>query len=239
MARISHTSEKSKSSNNPTKKYLEWKSNDKAFDYYDSALKEKLLREGKTEDEIKKNKLANVKVNLPLKFVFLQHYHTVKGYNDASKSGITSNEVYYISSEPMTVRAFKGGTIAEGLYKEIKQDITNAGGKYHRSVYVMLEDGTIANLSFKGAVVREWSEFFSDNQSLLDNQWIEINESKDQKKGSVKYSTPDFTLGKSLTSKESGMADASASDLKLYLDEYFRKDEQEAVMAEEEVEFDL
>jgi len=207
MARISHTSEKSNSSNNPTKKYLDWKSNDKSLEFYDKEAGEK------------------VKVELPLKFVFLQHYHTVKGWNDASQSGIWSNEVYYIGSEPMTVRAFKGGEIASGLYKDIKQDITNAGGKYHRSVYVMLEDGTIANLSFKGAVVREWSDFFGDNQSLLDNQWIEVNTSKEQKKGSIKYSTPEFTLGKNLTAKESGMADDTALELKGYLDEYFRKEE--------------
>ena len=218
MARISHTSEKSNSSNNPTKRYLEWKSNDKSFEFYDKEAGEK------------------VKVDLPLKFVFLQHYHTVKGWNDASQSGIWSNEVYYIGSEPMTVRAFKGGTIAEGLYKDIKQDITNAGGKYHRSVYVMLEDGTIANLSFKGAVVREWSEFFGENQSLLDNQWVEVNAAKDQKKGSVKYSTPEFTLGKNLTAKESGLADSSAETLKVYLDEYFKKEE---VVEAEDVELDF
>lgn len=149
----------------------------------------------------------------------------MKGWNDASQSGIWSNEVYYIGSEPMTVRAFKAGEIATGLYKDIKQDITNAGGKYHRSVYVMLEDGTIANLSFKGAVVREWSDFFGDNQSLLDNQWIEVNTAKEQKKGSIKYSTPEFTLGKNLTAKESSMADETALELKVYLDEYFRKEE--------------
>ena len=89
MARISHNTEKSVSSN-PTSKYLEWKSNDKAFSYYD------------------KEAGQNVKVELPLKFVFLQHYHTVKGWNDASASGIYSNEVFYIGSEPMTVRSFKG-----------------------------------------------------------------------------------------------------------------------------------
>lgn len=219
MARISHTSEKSNSSNNPTKKYLEWKSNNKSFEFYDKDAGEK------------------VEVSLPFKFVFLQHYHTIKGWNDASQSGIWSNEVYYIGSEPMTVRAFKGGTIAEGLYKDIKQDITNAGGKYHRSIYVMLEDGTIANLSLKGAVVREWSEFFGGNQSLLDNQWIEINTAKEQKKGSIKYSTPEFTIGNNLTAKQSSQADGVASQLKDYLDVYFKKDEE--TVEPEEVELDF
>jgi len=217
MARISHNTEKSTSSN-PTSKYLDWKSNDKSFSFYDKEAGE------------------NVKVGLPLKFVFLQHYHTVKGWNDASQSGIYSNEVYYIGSEPMTVRAFKGGTIAEGIYKDIKQDITNAGGKYHRSVYVMLEDGTIANLSFKGAVVREWSDFMEANKNLVDNQWIEVNSAKDQKKGSIKYSTPEFTLGANLNAKDSAQADSVASELKNYLDTYFNKEE---AQEPEEVELDF
>jgi hypothetical protein len=217
MARISHNTEKSTSSN-PTSKYLDWKSNDKSFSYYDKEAGE------------------NVKVDLPLKFVFLQHYHTVKGWNDASQSGIYSNEVYYIGSEPMTVRAFKGGTIAEGIYKDIKQDITNAGGKYHRSVYVMMEDGSIANLSFKGAVVREWSDFMEANKNLVDSQWIEVKSAKDQKKGSIKYSTPEFTLGANLNAKDSAQADSVASELKTYLDAYFNKEE---AQEQEEVELDF
>ena len=222
MARISHTQEKSESSN-PTSKYLEWKSVDKMFSYYDKAAKE------------------NVSVELPLKFVFLQHYHTVKGWNDASQSGIWSNEVYYIGSEPMTVRAFKGGTIAEGIYKDIKEDITKAGGKYHRSVYVMLEDGSIANLSFKGAVVREWSEFMKNSKSLIDNRWVEIKSAKDQKKGSIKYSTPDFALGANLSKKDEAMADTAAAELKGHLDQYFNKDRQskDVEIQAEEVELDF
>lgn len=217
MARISHNTEKSVSSN-PTSKYLEWKSNDKAFSYYD------------------KEAGQNVKVELPLKFVFLQHYHTVKGWNDASASGIYSNEVFYIGSEPMTVRSFKGGVLAEGLYKDIKSNIVNAGGKYHRSVYVMLEDGTIANLSFKGAVVREWSDFMEANRSLTDAQWIEVKEAREEKKGSVKYSVPSFKMGPALSKQDSSNADSVASTLKSYLDGYFNKKE-EVTSGEVELDF--
>ena len=84
MARISHTSQESKSSN-PTTKYLEWKSNDKCFSYYDKAAEE------------------NVKVELPTKFVFLQHYHTVKGWHDGSQSQIG---VYAISPAEDVMTAF-------------------------------------------------------------------------------------------------------------------------------------
>lgn len=218
MARISHTQEKSKSSN-PTAKFMEWKSLDKNFSYYDKSAEE------------------NVKVGLPLKFVFLQHYHTVKGWNDASQSGIYSNEVYYIGSEPMTVRAFKGGVIAEGLYKDIKPAIDNAGGKYHRSVYVMLEDGSIANLSFKGAVVREWSEFMKHSGNLVDAQWIESNDAVDHKKGSINYSTPNFKMGSNLSKKDEALADKAAQTLKVHLDQYFKKEQQ--AVEPEEVELDF
>lgn len=200
MARISHTNNNESTTSNPTTKYLEWKSNEKNFRYYDKSASE------------------NVDVNLPFKFLFLQHYHTVKGWNDASASGIYSNEVFYIGSEEMTVRSFKGGVIAEGIYKDIKPKIINAGGKYHRSVYVMLEDGTIANLSFKGAVVKEWSDFIELNKKLVDNKWIEITEAKEEKKGSVNYTVPTFVLGANISKADATKADVVADELKDFLD---------------------
>lgn len=217
MARISHNSSETKVSNNPTSRYMEWKSNDQAFQFYD------------------KEAGQNIKVELPLKFLFLQHYHTVKGFNEASNSGIYSNEVYYIGSEEMSVRSHKGGLIASGLYKDIKPKVTAEGGKYHRSVYAMLEDGTIVNLSFKGAVVSEWSNFMDDNKNNVDNAWVEVNEAKQMKKGSVKYSVPQFTLGKAIGKSQSDLADEAASKLKTHFDAYFAKEE---VALEEDGLFD-
>jgi hypothetical protein len=207
MARISHNSSETKVSSNPTSRYLEWKSNDQAFQFYD------------------KNAGENIKVELPLKFLFLQHYHTVKGFNEASNSGIYANEVFYIGSEEMNVRSHKGGKIVSGLYKDIKPKVLAEGGKYHRSVYAMLEDGSIINLSFKGAVVSEWSTFMDENKNNVDNAWIEVNEAKQMKKGSVKYSVPQFTLGKAITKQQSDVADDAASRLKAHFDAYFAKEE--------------
>ena len=115
------TLNKSEGSNNPATKFLEWKSNDKCFAYYDKQLKEQ------------------VQVQLPLKVQFLEHFHTVKGWNDSSESGIYANEVKFISKEPLKVKAFKGGDIAEGIYSEIRGKLRDAGGKYYRSVYVVLD----------------------------------------------------------------------------------------------------
>lgn len=207
MARISHTQEASTSSN-PTKRYLEYKSVKKEFSYYDKDLGEE------------------VNVPLPLKFVFIQHYHTVKGWHDASNSGIYANEVFFIGSEPMSVKSFKGGKIAEGIYTDIKAQVLSAGGKYHKSIYVMLEDGTLANISLKGSSVKEWSDFMEENKNNVDNNWVEILVATDEKKGSIKYSVPKFTLGDSLTKKESSDADSCAFELKEYLDSKTTKEEE-------------
>ena len=220
MARFAHTNESRKSSN-PTTKYLAWKSVEKRFSYYDKASGD------------------NIAVELPLRFVFIQHYHTIKGWNDATQTGIYSNEVFYIGREELSVQTFKGKKIASGLYKDIKTDVVAAGGKYHRSVYVMLEDGSIANISLKGAVVKEWSDFMEATRNLIDNQWVEVTSSKDEKKGSVKYSVPVFSLGKPLTVEQSNKADEAASSLKQRMDNYFSTDVRDIEVEEETLELDI
>jgi len=220
MARFAHTNESPKSSN-PTTKYLAWKSVDKQFSYYDKASGD------------------NIAVELPLRFVFLQHYHTIKGWNDATQTGIYSNEVFYIGKENLSVQTFKGKKIASGLYKDIKPDVVAAGGKYHRSVYVMLEDGSVANIALKGAVVKEWSDFMEASRNLIDNQWVEVTSSKDEKKGSVKYSVPVFSLGKPLNVDQSNQADSAAGALKKHMDNYFSNDLREIEVEEETLELDI
>lgn len=204
MARLNRPTE---TKSTPVTKYLNWKSDDKAFAYYDK-------EQGK-----------NVLVELPLKFLFLEHYHTVKGWNGASKSGIYSNEVYSIVKEEMTVKAFKGGEIGKGLYKDIKERIKSAGAVYYRSIYAMNEQGEIINLQLKGIGVKAYSDFYNDNNHLLDNQWIEINEAKEGKKGSIKFSSPEFTIGSTITKADDKQASECANLLQSYMDSYFgRKD---------------
>lgn len=214
MARVNHAQLET-TSTNPTSRYLEWKSNDKAFKFYDKEAGDNFIEK------------------LPMKFLFLNHYHTVKGFSDASNSGIYSNEVYHIGSQEISVRSFKGGEIAKGLYKDIKPKVVSAGGTYHRSVYVMTEDGSIINLSFKGAVVSAWSDFYADNKNLLDNQWIEINTTEDKKKGSVKYSVPVFSIGKTIDKQAASLADTAAEALQDYLNQKFAATQAEVVAAED------
>jgi len=203
-------------STNPATKFLQWKSNDKCFAYWD------------------KSKEQNIQIELPFKFQFLEHFHTIKGWNDASESGIYSNEVKFISKEPLKVRSFKGGDIAEGLYSEIRGSIRDAGGKYFRSVYVISEDGEIINLQFKGAVVSAYSDFMAENENKIEGAWIEINKAEDKKKGATKYSVPIFEVGKAFSKSENTLADEKYLEVANYFDKYTKDVEVEETETQEE-----
>lgn len=186
---------------NPAKKFLEWKSDEKCFAYYDKAKGE------------------NVKVELPLKIVILEHYHTVKGWNDKSESGIYSNEVFAIGSDPLEVKAFKGGLIAKGLYKEVKPVIQSAGGHYCRSIYAVNTDQELINISLKGSGVSSYSDFIQEFGDVnFDKNWIEISEAKEMKKGKVTYSLPVFV--KSTPIKDKSKLQPFAETLGEYMAEY-------------------
>ena len=89
----------------PATKFLSWKSNDKAFSYYDKDTQE------------------NVAVNLPFRFLFLDQLQSVKGWSDALSGQIISNEVKTVSDQELNVVCYhknnKGEqtktTIAKGL----------------------------------------------------------------------------------------------------------------------------
>jgi len=197
-------------SSNPATKFLEWKSNEKCFSYYDKEKKE------------------NVLVPLPLKFVILEHYHTVKGWNDASESAIYSNEVLFTGSEELDVKSFKGGGIAKGLYKEIRNKVIDAGGKYHKSIYAVSKDLEIINISFKGAAVSEYSKFIEvHGDNFFTQNWVEVADIVEGKKGSIKYSSPVFK--KSNEIKDISKLKPFAQILQSYMKEYMGKVSNERV----------
>lgn len=192
---------------NPATKFIDWKSNEKEFSYYD-----------------KENKV-NVPIPLPFKFLTLDELHTVKGWSDSCQSAIYSNEVKFISKEPLTVKPFKGNEIAKGLYSEIKEKVKAAGAHYVKSIYIMLEDGSLANLQLKGASCQSWGDFTQKNRSRLPDEWVTVSGFTEGKKGAVKYYTPDFKFEKSLSENEMNMADDAFDILETYLKAYLVKAE--------------
>jgi hypothetical protein len=123
----------------------------------------------------------------------------------------------------MTVKPFKGNEIAKGLYKDIKEKIVAAGGHYTRSIYIMLEDGSLANIQLKGSATQQWGDFTQKTRSRLADEWVIVKDTKDGKKGAVKFSMPNFTFHKSLTEDEATQADECFDTLEAYLKTYLIK----------------
>jgi hypothetical protein len=226
---------------NPATKFIEWKSNDKCFSYYDKEIAESL--KGSDAEVIKEK--ANVQIALPFKFLVLDELSFVKGWSDALSGNIISNEVKFISKETIVAKCYhknlKGDSvtteIAKGLYKDIKEQIVTAGAKYHKSVYVMLEDGSLANIKFKGACVGKWADFTQKSKSRLADEWVIVAKAEDGKKGAVKFSTPSFAFHSSLIDIEADLADDAFNILESYLKTYLAKAEP-AIVEEEEDDFE-
>ena len=197
----------------PVKKYLSWSSNDKCFTYWDKEAKE------------------NKKLPLPIKFIHYDEMATIKGWHDASGSGIYSNEVKSTKNEPLSVRAFKGGEIASGLYQDIKGKVNSAGGDYHVSLYAEL-GGEVVNFSFKGAALMRWSEFSKENRKSFQGHYINVLSASDEKKGSVKYSVPIFTIGNEIEASTSEASDKKYDNLV----DYFKSRKANSASSAEEVQ---
>ena len=200
-------------SSNPAKRFLEWDSNNAGFKFYD------------------KEKGANVPVKIPFKFVVLKTLHTVKGWHGKSESGIYSNEVTDMN-QILNVKSFKGGYIASGLYRDIKDKLQ--GGVYFKSIYIMLADGSIANIGLKGAACAAWGEFTKKSAARLPDEWVAVSGATDQRNGSVKYTVPAFEFKGSLKAEDGDMADQAYDSLKAYFNDYLsRKPEDAAPSADE------
>lgn len=225
------TLNKTEGTSNPATKFLEWNSSNKCFSYYDKELKSKLISEGKTEKEIREGKLANVLVKLPVKFQFLEEFHTIKGFHEGSEAGIYSNEIKFISTEELKVRSFKSKEpLAEGLYKDIKDKVKSFGGKYGKSVYALL-DGEIVNFQLYGASISPFMFFTNGDKKkgvkghnyLLETNFIEVKDFTDEKKGANKYTAPVFSIGETYKPEEAELAAEKYQDIVTYFDKYTSK----------------
>lgn len=163
---------------NPCKYFIDWKNG--SFVYYDKEA-------GK-----------NVDLGDKITFLVLDQLASVKGWHDASESGIWSNEVRDTRIEPLIVKAFKGGDLVNGIYGEIKDKVKSLGGRYVRSMYVAMKVNgdtlELANLQLKGATLGEWTAFFNDNKNEIYDAAVEIKGSDERKKGSTKFKVPVFAL---------------------------------------------
>ena len=180
---------------NPVKQYVNWSSTEKKFSFYRKETGEKGF------------------LSLPLEITFLKTSSTVKGWSDANNCGIYSNQVISTQNEILTVKA-GDVKIASGLYRDIKDTVKAAGGKYHLNVYCLI-NGEVSVLQLKGSVLMEWMEFFKGHKKSLDSNTILVKEYNEGKKGAVKYTTPKFEKGSPIADIQ--FADDSYDEVKKYL----------------------
>lgn len=190
------------SSPNPATKWFEWDGALGGVRYYDKADKH------------------NVKMPEKFTFILLDQLATIKGWHDASESGIFSNEVKDTRASIFVVKAFKAGTLVEGFYQNIRDKVAAAGGHFTTNLYIAYKgDGSleIASLQFKGAALREWMEFSKKNRSDLYTGAITIDGYTEGKKGKVIFRVPKFAL-----KDISGETNETAMELDKQLQEYFK-----------------
>lgn len=188
---------------NPSTRWFEWDGSNGGVRYYD------------------KEKKANIEVGDKFQFILLDQLGTIKGWHDASESGIYSNEVKDTRAEPFVVKAFKGGVLAEGIYKDIRDRVIAQGGHFTTNLYIGYkseENGlAIGSLQFKGAALRAWMEFAKDNRSDLYKKALKITGSESGKKGKITFKTPVFA-----TAPIGEETDAQALELDKQLQEYLK-----------------
>lgn len=187
---------------NPAIFFAKWSSDNKCFQYYKKSEKEG-------------EKGENVDIKLPVKFLVLDILSTIKGYNDNLNSGFYSNEVKDLSKEELVVKCGTG-EFKRGLYKDIKDFLAAAGGKFCASIYGAYKQGkemSIVNFQIYGAALGQWIEFTKNNNVY--KCAIEVADSVEGKKGRTIYNMPVFRAIN--TTQES---DEKAKELDKQLQEY-------------------
>lgn len=195
----------------PCKIWLEWVGNKGLLRYFDKEKKE------------------NVEVELPFEFVLLDRLATIKGWNDNSESGIYSNEVRDTRSEPFVVKAFKlKEPIAQGFYMDIKDRVKAAGGRFTLNCYIAYPDEEkrvlCGSVQFHGAALSAFMEFENNKEvrPLLYKKGLRIADTKEGKKGSIKFQVPVFELV-DIPERIDKEATEKDRELQAYLKSYFAR----------------
>lgn len=192
---------------NPAARWFEWNGETGVVRYYDKDAKKQ------------------IDVPLPFTFLLLDELASVRGWHDPSESGIYSNEVRDTTKDMLVVKTFKGGTLAEGYYKAIKDHVNNQGGQFVANCYVAvkLDSGlAICSMRFKGAALGAWMEFRKANRGRLYERAVRIMGFTEGKKGRIVFRVPTFDL-KDVSSESNEQAIALDKTLQAFLDGYLQR----------------
>lgn len=190
----------------------------------------------------------HVRIDGPFTFLLLDELATIKGWHEASESGIYANEVKDTRQEAFVVRSFKGGELVSGIYTQIKDTIVAKGAHYCSSLYIAYKDGDgelkIGNLNLKGAALGAWMEFKKAAPTKKENgksvrayfiDAVKIDGFEQQKKGGTIYRTPKFFL-QVVSGETNAQALGLDAELQSFLADYLKRPKTEAAKAPAEPE---
>ena len=199
---------------NPSTRWFEWNGEKGIVRYYD------------------KDEKRNVDVGSEFTFILLDELGSVRGWHDASDSGIYSNEVKDTRQEAMVVKSFKGGTLAEGIYRDIKDRVNALGGQFVANCYIAFKDSggalVIGSLRFKGAALGAWMEFRKAHRADIFAKAIRINGFTEGKKGRIVFRMPVLAT-KDISPDMDRAAIALDGTLQEFLTAYLKRPKREQV----------
>lgn len=191
---------------NPSTRWFEWNGELGSVRYYDKTDK------------------VNVDVGSDFTFILLDQLGSVGGWHDASQSAIYSNEVKDTRQDALVVKAFKGGTLAEGIYQQIRDKVSAVGGQFVATCYIAYKTQhlNLGAIRFKGAALNAWVEFTKANRAGLYSKAVRISGFTEGTKGRVIYRVPKFSLVE-VSDETQAAAVALDVELQTYLKAYFAR----------------
>ena len=208
---------------NPSQRWHEWDGENGQVRYFDKEAKS-------LKDPTKKGQ--NIICPLPFTFIVLDETATVKGWHEASESGIYSNEVRDTRADVLVVKAFKGGILAEGLYANIRDRVAAMDGYFVTNIYIGYKDAAgqlqIGALQFKGASLNNWVEFKNKHRAEIYKKAVNIVSFTQHKKGKIDYRKPVFSIN-AISDKTDAEAKALDMLLQQYLNGYFSRTKSQQV----------
>jgi hypothetical protein len=112
-----------------------------------------------------------------------------------AESGIYSNEVRDTRTDIIVVKSFKGGTLAEGLYKDIKDRVNTLGGQFVANCYIAFKANGRWRLARCGSRARRsargWS-FARRTAARSTRKAVDITGFTEGKKGRIVFRVPTF-----------------------------------------------
>lgn len=192
---------------NPAVRWFEWNGEHGTVRYYDKTDKK------------------NIAVPLPFSFLLLDELASVRGWHDASESGIYSNEVRDTRTDVLVVKSFKAGTLAEGIYKEIKDRANTLGGQFVANCYIgFKQNGALAigSLRFKGSALGAWMEFRKAHRGDLYEAAVNVTGYTEGKKGRIVFRVPTFEI-KAVSAETAAQAFDLDKELQAFLKAYFSR----------------